>query len=104
MQVGSIIGKPELEQDWDDVKEGVNSILESHDATKGMMNFLALSRLGYSKNAEENPITVYISMDEEADEKAWRPVFELIQRYLDGWPHDLTAYVEHNEVGLVMWD
>lgn len=104
-EVGAIIGKPELERDSEEITEGVSSILESHDATKGMMNSLVIFRLGYSTRADENPITVFISMDEEADDEAWRPVLQDIQRYLDGWPHDLTAHMEHNEItGLVLWD
>ena len=96
--IGCVLDNPQLVLDWDAIKDKVHSMLESVEATKGFMTCISLSRLGYDRDSQKNPITVYVSVEEEVPEKAMSEVSADIQAYLDTLPYELTVHMEHNYV------
>jgi len=94
---------PQLKEAWPDIQDQVYEILESFDSTSGDMTAIGLFRLGYSEYSNNNPITIYISMDYNSPENCWPPVIRQIEAYLDGLDlgdlsHKLTVHMEHNIV------
>ncbi|KAK3294632.1 uncharacterized protein B0H64DRAFT_401167 [Chaetomium fimeti] len=86
-----------LQRDWPYIQDRVSEILEDHNATKGCMNTLSLFRLGFSPRHEDNPITVYVSLDYVSDETGWPPVVEEIRQYLEEFNYvQLQIHLEHN--------
>lgn len=96
--MGGVMDNPKLESDWDEIRDKVFSILESFPQTKGQMTCIALFRLGYSPNRNENPITVYVSVDYDSDETAWPQVIRAIQTFLDSLEHNLVVHIEHDDL------
>lgn len=85
---------------WGNIKSRVNQILEDLPETQGHMSSIALSRLGFSEDPTENPVTVYISMNYGADEQFWPQVARRLEFFLDGivCNHKLALLIEHNEI------
>jgi len=94
--LGPVEDNANLESDWPAIQDKVYSILESFSQTRGCMTSIGLFRLGFSPNPDNNPITVYVSLDYDADEVSWPPVVREIQAYLDGLEHGLVVHMEHN--------
>ena len=70
-------------------------MLESFDPTKGGVNAISIFWLGRADGSSRDPITVFISMDdEEAPYGAWIKVRSDIQADLNTLPYDLTAHIE----------
>ncbi|KAK3364727.1 hypothetical protein B0T24DRAFT_683361 [Lasiosphaeria ovina] len=88
-----------METDWAHIKDKVVEITDSYPATAGHVTSIHLLRLGFSIVDDENPNTVYVSVDYECLETKWPPVFVKIQRYLRRFKYaDLTLHLEHNLV------
>ncbi|KZZ93827.1 hypothetical protein AAL_05543 [Moelleriella libera RCEF 2490] len=92
------IGNARLESDWPVIANQVYSILQSFSQTRNKMTQIALFRLGYSENPGLNPITVYITLRYSSDDSKWHSVLVKLQQVLDGFPHGLVPFMEHNEM------
>jgi hypothetical protein len=95
-RIAPVLNRPELERDWPSILDSVHGILESFDQTRSRMTSITLLRLGFSLVLEENPITVYISVDYDCPESTWPPVIRAIESYIEGTTHDLHVHMEHN--------
>ncbi|KAK3345842.1 hypothetical protein B0T25DRAFT_611784 [Lasiosphaeria hispida] len=88
-----------LDTDWAHIKDKVAQIMDSYPGTKGHTTAINLFRLGFSINHDQNPNTVYISVDYECRESMWPPAIGEIQQYLQHFKHaDLHVHLEHNTV------
>lgn len=95
-RIAPVLNNPDLEKDWPSILDSVYRILESFDQTRSHMTSISLFRLGFSLVLEENPITVYVSVDYDCPESTWPPVIRAIESYLEGTIHDLHVHMEHN--------
>ncbi|KAK3350196.1 hypothetical protein B0T25DRAFT_550012 [Lasiosphaeria hispida] len=86
-------------EDWPYIAEKCLDILDSYPSTKSRVTCLALFKLGFSQNFDENPSTVYISVDYESEESKWVPVIGEIQQLLHRYPYKLSVHMEHNTSG-----
>lgn len=88
-----------MESDWPYIKERVARIMDSYPATKGHATSIHLFQLGFSPRWDENPTTVYVSVDYECLESKWPPVMGEIQQYLCRFKYvDLHLHFEHGVV------
>ena len=94
--IAPVLNKPDLERDWPSILDSVYRILESFEQTRSRMTSISLFRLGFSLAIEENPITVYVSVDYDCPESTWPPVIRAIESYIEGTTHDLHVHMEHN--------
>ncbi|KAK3364331.1 hypothetical protein B0T25DRAFT_61230 [Lasiosphaeria hispida] len=85
--------------DWQHITEKVLDILDTYPSTKSRVTSIALLKLGFSKDFDKNPLTVYISVDYESEESKWPPVVGEIQQLLNGYHHNLHVHMEHNTSG-----
>ncbi|KAK3339843.1 hypothetical protein B0T25DRAFT_618478 [Lasiosphaeria hispida] len=83
-------------EDWQHITEGALDILDSYPATKSRVTSIALFKLGFSTTYEDNPSTVYISVNYESEENHWPPVVGEIQQLLNRYPYKLQVHMEHN--------
>ncbi|KAK5651226.1 hypothetical protein OQA88_12690 [Cercophora sp. LCS_1] len=60
---------------------------------------IALFKLGFSRDFDKNPLTVYISVDYESEEGKWPAIVGEIQQLLNRYPHNLHLHLEHNTSG-----
>jgi hypothetical protein len=95
-RIAPVLNKPDLERDWPSILDSVHGILESFDQTRSHMTSISLFRLGFSLVPEENPITVYVSVDYDCPESTWPPVIRAIESYIESTTHDLHVHIEHN--------
>ncbi|KAH7155363.1 hypothetical protein B0J13DRAFT_604376 [Dactylonectria estremocensis] len=95
----TVRNRPDLQAAWPRISSIVSDRLEAHEATFDKMNSLSLFRVGNSPELEQNPITVYISVDFESDETQWDTVVDDIRSNCrdEGWT-DLSIHIEHNEI------
>ncbi|KAK0641339.1 hypothetical protein B0T16DRAFT_419677 [Cercophora newfieldiana] len=97
---------PAMEAAWDEIKQGVHQILESHPgATAGYMNTLGLFQIEFD-TGERSPRTVYVSLDYDSDASTWPPVVRELEAYVARWPAlGLDVYVGYGETaGLGYFD
>ncbi|KAF4980042.1 hypothetical protein FZEAL_3904 [Fusarium zealandicum] len=90
--------EPVIFRSWDQTRAFVRQRLESFDATKGRMTAIALFRYGLSSTTENNPITIYISVDYTSNETQWEEVMADIKSAVGqrgGW-EDVQVHIEHN--------
>lgn len=88
-----------METDWARIKDRVADIMASYPHTAGHATSIQLFRLGISSNDDDNPNTVYVSVDYECLETKWPPVVGEIQQFLRQFTYaDLKLYFEHNIV------
>ena len=90
-----------LRTDWARIKDGVAQILGAFSQTKGHVTSIHLFRLGFSPDNDDNPNTVYISVDYLCQETKWRPVLEEIRKYLQHPRYvyaNLCAHMEHGVI------
>ncbi|GAB1312080.1 hypothetical protein MFIFM68171_02290 [Madurella fahalii] len=88
-----------METDWALIKDKVANIMESYPATAGHVTSIQLFRLGFSADDDENPDTIYVSVDYECLETKWSPVVEEIKQFLRQITYaDLKLHLEHNIV------
>ncbi|KAH8729145.1 hypothetical protein BGZ61DRAFT_345664, partial [Ilyonectria robusta] len=69
--LGLVGNNPALLSAWSSLKSFVRSRLEAFDATSSHFKAIALFRLGFSEVNDDNPITVYITVDLASDETEW---------------------------------
>ncbi|KAF4468572.1 hypothetical protein FALBO_4560 [Fusarium albosuccineum] len=88
---------PGLSSAWQNLLESIHEILNSFEATRWRWNGLGLFRLGYLEATERNPMTVYISVNDDSDETQWDEVIDRIEHALEeaGWG-SLEVHIEHN--------
>ncbi|KAF5009996.1 hypothetical protein FDECE_3813 [Fusarium decemcellulare] len=93
---------PGLLSAWPNLQASVREILNSFEATRARWNTIAMFRLGFLKDPECNPNTVYISVDYDSDETQWDEVIDRIEHFLEeaGWG-SLEVHIEHNSA---TWD
>ncbi|KAK5663857.1 hypothetical protein OQA88_61 [Cercophora sp. LCS_1] len=87
--------REDLCQVWPAVMTNVHKILQSEKATKDRATTIALFRFGYNEGADQNPKTVYISVNYESPENAWPDIVARIQEYLDTLGLGLVAHLEY---------
>ncbi|KAM0427205.1 hypothetical protein ACHAPT_007633 [Fusarium lateritium] len=86
------------EAEWDSVRAMVRENLDSFEATKDQWTTVALFKLGYSENMEENPNTIYVSLSYDSDEMKWEEVMVKIEKELQEMNLGfLELHFEHNE-------
>lgn len=92
--VGNI---PALHSAWPFLSSLVRDRLEAFEATSSHFNTIALFRLGHLEATDDNPITVYITVDYASDETEWPSIVDDILRALanHGWPQ-LHVHIEHD--------
>lgn len=92
----SLVGEnPALLSAWSSLKSLVRDRLEAFEATSSHYTSIALFRLGSSEIEEDNPITVYITVDYGSDKTEWPVIIEDILSALasHGWPQ-LHVHIE----------
>ncbi|KAK0705448.1 hypothetical protein B0H67DRAFT_649776 [Lasiosphaeris hirsuta] len=73
--------------------------MASYPATAGYVTSIQLFRLGFSTDDDENPDTIYVSVDYECLETKWPPVVGEIQQFLRQITYaDLKLHLEDNIV------
>jgi hypothetical protein len=88
-----------LEKDWPNIKDRVFQIMESYSGTRGHTTAISLFNLGFSPIPDNNPNTVYVSLDYDSDESSWTAAFEEIERYIKQFDYaQLRLHLEHNTV------
>ena len=85
-----------LDRDWTVIKGKTRKILDSYPTTKSRVYLLALFKLGTDKHADNNPPTVFISVDYESEESKWPPIVDEIQQHVDGYPYKFRVHIEHS--------
>ena len=88
-----------LRLDWPLIAEKALDILDAYPATKSRVTSIALFKLGFSRDFDKNPLTVYISVDYESEEGKWPAIVGEIQQLLNRYPHNLQLHLEHNTSG-----
>ncbi len=90
-----------LTEYWPHILDKVDQLLESHPATSDKVNSISLFELGRSEfeSKGKNPLTVYISVDLEADEREWPAVADDIQAFLDTYALNMRVHLEHGTFG-----
>lgn len=96
----SLLGRG-LRTDWARIKDGVGRILDAYSQTKGHVTSIHLFRLGFSTNNDNNPNTVYISVDYLCQETTWPPVLEDIRKYLQHPRYGYANLRPHMEHGVI---
>ncbi|KAK3364745.1 hypothetical protein B0T24DRAFT_638557 [Lasiosphaeria ovina] len=87
------------DKDWARIKDKVADIMDSYPATAGHVTSIQLFRLGFSIVDDENPDTVYVSVDYECLETKWPPIVGEVQQFLRQITYaDLKLHMEHNIV------
>ncbi|PSS10523.1 hypothetical protein M430DRAFT_175449 [Amorphotheca resinae ATCC 22711] len=87
-RIAPILNKPDLERDWPSILDSVYRILESFNQMRSRITSISLFCLGFSLVLEENPITVYVSVDYDCPESTWPPVIRAIESYIEGTTYD----------------
>jgi hypothetical protein len=72
-RIAPVLNKPDLERDWPSILDSVYRILESFNQARSRITSISLFCLGFSLVLEENPITVYVSVDYDCPESTWPP-------------------------------
>jgi len=85
-----------LARDWPVITAKALDILDAYPATESRVTSISLFKLGFSRDFDKNPLTVYISVDYESEESKWPPVVGEIQQLLHRYPHNLHLHLEHN--------
>ncbi|KAJ6787001.1 hypothetical protein PWT90_07426 [Aphanocladium album] len=96
--ISSVADRPDLDRDWESIKETVRRILEQHESTAWAWNVIALFRLGQSQHDEENPATVYITMSPDSEESHWRKAVVEIECFLKSSGHNLGLHMAKYKV------
>ncbi|KAF4463494.1 hypothetical protein FALBO_9682 [Fusarium albosuccineum] len=86
----------ELVSKWNNLRSTIAHHLNGNEAVGPHWTTIALFRLGYSQVFEENPITVYISLDYRSDETKWDNAIVELKKLLRqmGWDF-LQVHMEH---------
>lgn len=82
----------------------VTDTLDMFPATKNMVNALAVSRLGFSYKADNNPITVYVAVDRRSNETRWPEVIKALQAPLGTFHQPIKVWIEHNNWEFPVFD
>ncbi|KAK3360822.1 hypothetical protein B0T24DRAFT_643583, partial [Lasiosphaeria ovina] len=90
-----------MDKDWARIKDKVADIMDSYPATAGHVTSIQLFRLGFSMVGfsmdDENPDTVYVSVDYECLETKWPPIVGEVQQFLRQITYaNLKFHLEHN--------
>ncbi|KAL6409836.1 hypothetical protein AUP68_06234 [Ilyonectria robusta] len=95
--LGLVGNNPALLSAWPSLLSLVQGRLEFFEATSSHFKTIALFRLGFSMANDENPITVYITVDLASDETEWPGIVDDILSALanHGWPQ-LHVHIEHD--------
>ncbi|KAG7421709.1 hypothetical protein DER46DRAFT_566982 [Fusarium sp. MPI-SDFR-AT-0072] len=81
-----------LHGNWDWVRAKVHDCLQS-------LTLIALFQYGAIPDSQDNPLTIYISLDFDSDETGWHEVVADLKNMLrgvEGWGH-VQVHMEHNE-------
>ncbi|KAL1840343.1 hypothetical protein VTJ49DRAFT_557 [Mycothermus thermophilus] len=88
-----------LKEAWPFIKDSVVDILESSPSTAGHLASIALFKLGFSSDPDDNPITVYVALEYESPATGWSPVENAIRSFLGRYHFGLKLQMEHNSTG-----
>jgi hypothetical protein len=75
----------------------VNNILDSDEATRGHVNAVSLSRLGFFCDPTQNPITLCVALARGSQEVLWHGVIDKIKAYLREVPRPIEILFQHND-------
>jgi hypothetical protein len=90
---------PSLNGTWDWVRPKVQDCLQSFQATRDRLTTIPLFQYGVFPDRQDNPLTIYISVDFGSDETGWYEVIADIKNMLQGvaaWGH-VQVHMEHNQ-------
>ncbi|KAK0654925.1 hypothetical protein B0T16DRAFT_314441, partial [Cercophora newfieldiana] len=90
-----------FETDWPVISDKVSSILEACPYTMGHVTAINMIRRGTSTNHDDNPNTVFITVDYLCEETKWAPVVREIQQYLRQPRFQYANLFVHMEHGVV---
>ncbi|KAF5624764.1 hypothetical protein F25303_11479 [Fusarium sp. NRRL 25303] len=92
------IDDPVYQSAWEYLSSTILSRLQSLTATQGHITCLSLQKYGTDDCVQDNPPTVYISVDHDSDETQWPEVVTEVKRTLDAaeWD-DVQVHIEHNQ-------
>ncbi|KAM0339926.1 hypothetical protein ACHAPU_010759 [Fusarium lateritium] len=95
INISPVEDRPDLLPIWDDMRATVIQQLALHDATRDKLTTLTLLRRGPSYS--QNPVTVYIAVDETSDERRWRQIITSIKEIFTskGWT-GIEVHIEEN--------
>ncbi|KAF5022747.1 hypothetical protein F66182_5162 [Fusarium sp. NRRL 66182] len=87
---------PHLVNEWPLIRDRIYQRLEAFEATRSHVTAITLMRRGYRRDHSFNPITVFIAMAQESDQKQWREVLNDIHEHMGdiGWD-TLHVHMEH---------
>lgn len=100
--VGPILDRTDLEKDWNNTILPciVNSV--SCLATK-LVQFIGLCRMGFQVDTNNNPITVYIAVDQQCPEAHFAALVQSIRSH-DEVPPSFDICIEHNALQTLVFD
>lgn len=87
-----------LRNEWNsNIIHKINNILDGDEATRGHVNAISLSRLGFFCHPTKNPITLYIALAQGSQEVLWHGVIDKIKAYLEKVPRHIEILLQHND-------
>ncbi|CCT75285.1 uncharacterized protein FFB20_07151 [Fusarium fujikuroi] len=92
------IDDPVYQSAWEYLSSTIFNRLQWLRATQGHVTCLSLQKYGTDDCVQDNPPTVYISVDNDSDETQWPEVVTEVKRTLDAaeWD-DFQVHIEHNQ-------
>lgn len=97
----SIDNRPDLDRDWNHIKQQVRQLLFKYPQLEESWTCVALLRCGRNPSRTENPATVYIAFDHSSDEILWVPFRQDLGSLLASMPHNLEFWLEHCATGFL---
>ncbi|KAJ4324065.1 hypothetical protein N0V84_004031 [Fusarium piperis] len=96
---------PGLSQAWPELQSAIHQKLDTYQATRSYVTLIGLFRLGLSPSPSLNPITVYVSLEDDSDETQWGAISRHLESYLhsQGWT-SFVVHLEHNVVDRCAFD
>ncbi|UZP40731.1 hypothetical protein NXS19_008547 [Fusarium pseudograminearum] len=98
------VDRDDLCQTWDSIRKIVYQRLESFEATADCMRFICLFNYGILEEINDNPPTIFISVDDKSSETGWLRVINDIKSNISrhggqSWM-DVNVHIEH----IVEWN
>lgn len=90
---------------WPELRSAIHQKLDNYQATRAYVTAIGLFRLGFSPSPSFNPITVYVSLEDDSDETQWGAITQHLELYLHGlgWT-SFVVHLEHNVVQRYAFD
>lgn len=97
-----VTGQPDLESAWNrEILPKLTRLASSNTNIRDHINAIALRRIGFKRhNPLDNPLTVYIALDHDCDERHWLGLNGTMTQYLNTLTHQIGLRIEHNRWSL----